>query len=112
MYGNTRAVAEAIGEGWPDDLDLLVVGGPTQIHGMTTAFSRRLAISATEGGARRGRPRRRRGAGPGRLAARSARRARMQGRRLRHPLERPAREDRSRVTRDRPAAALGRGRLR
>jgi hypothetical protein len=61
MYGNTRAVAEAIGEGWgdgahvcalrdaampPDDLELLVVGGPTQIHGMTTAFSRRLAIDA------------------------------------------------------------------
>jgi hypothetical protein len=61
MYGNTRAIAEAIGEGWgsgarvcalrdagvtPDNLALLVVGGPTQIHGMTTAFSRRLAINA------------------------------------------------------------------
>lgn len=61
MYGNTRAIAEAIGEGWgdgahvcalrdagvpPADLELLVVGGPTQIHGMTTAFSRRLAINA------------------------------------------------------------------
>jgi hypothetical protein len=61
MYGNTRAIAEAIAEGWgedaracpvrdagapPDDLELLVVGGPTQIHGMSTAFSRRLAINA------------------------------------------------------------------
>jgi len=61
MYGNTRVIAEAIAEGWgdgaqvrpvreagvpPDDLELLVVGGPTQIHGMTTAFSRRLAINA------------------------------------------------------------------
>src|SRR5579884_3673556 len=61
MYGNTRAIAEAIAEGYgegasarpvrdagvpPGDLDLLVVGGPTQIHGMTTSFSRRVAISA------------------------------------------------------------------
>lgn len=60
MYGNTRAIAEAIADGLgdgarvcplreaalPDDLQLLVVGGPTQIHGMTTAFSRRLAINA------------------------------------------------------------------
>jgi hypothetical protein len=61
MYGNTRAIAEAVAEGWgdgaracplreagvpPDDLELLVVGGPTQIHGMTTAFSRRMAINA------------------------------------------------------------------
>jgi hypothetical protein len=61
MYGNTRAIAEAIAEGWGDDaracplheagvpetgLDMLVVGGPTQIHGMTTSFSRRLAINA------------------------------------------------------------------
>jgi hypothetical protein len=61
MYGNTRAVAEAIADGWgdgarvatlreagapPEGVDLLIVGGPTQIHGMTTAFSRRLAINA------------------------------------------------------------------
>lgn len=61
MYGNTRAIAKAIAEGWgdgadtctvrdaatpPADLELLVVGGPTQIHGMTTSFSRRIAINA------------------------------------------------------------------
>ncbi len=61
MYGNTRAVAEAIAEGWGDgaavqhvrdvegprdDVDLLVVGGPTHIHGMSTAPSRQMAINA------------------------------------------------------------------
>ena len=61
MYGNTRAIAEAIAEGWgegaavqhvraagtpPEDIDLLVVGGPTHIHGITTALSRQLAINA------------------------------------------------------------------
>jgi hypothetical protein len=61
MYGNTRAIAEAIAEGWgdgavvrhvrdaeapSDDVDLLVVGGPTHLHGMTTALSRQLAINA------------------------------------------------------------------
>lgn len=63
MYGNTRAVAEAvadgIGPGWtttvravheagavPDDVDLLVVGGPTHMHGLSTAMSRRMAAAA------------------------------------------------------------------
>ena len=58
MYGNTRAVAEAIGEGMrtihdvvvvpvgkagPDVLDgaqILVVGGPTHVHGMSRPRSR------------------------------------------------------------------------
>ncbi|HEX5192070.1 MAG TPA: flavodoxin domain-containing protein [Solirubrobacteraceae bacterium] len=58
VYGNTRAVAEAIADGLDgadvvpvhrapaqlDDVDLLVVGGPTHMHGMTTARSRRLAV--------------------------------------------------------------------
>ena len=51
IYGNTRAIAEAIAEGLggapavsPAELpadaaqaDLLVVGGPTHIHGMATS---------------------------------------------------------------------------
>ena len=60
MYGNTHAVAEAVAEslgpnvdvravheagGIPADLDLLVVGGPTHIHGLTTAMSRKMAVS-------------------------------------------------------------------
>jgi hypothetical protein len=64
MYGNTRAVAEAIGEGLgpvhevtvvpvgragPEVVDgaqLLVVGGPTHIHGMTRPRSREGAAEA------------------------------------------------------------------
>lgn len=60
MYGNTRAVAEAIAEGLggspvravheageaPEQRDLLVVGGPTHMHGLTTALSRRMAAEA------------------------------------------------------------------
>ena len=61
MYGNTRAVANAVAEslgpnvdvrpvheagGIPGDLDLLVVGGPTHMHGLTTAMSRKMAVSA------------------------------------------------------------------
>jgi hypothetical protein len=66
VYGNTRAVAEAIAEGLaplgavevqsvyetadadPDAVDLLVVGGPTHMHGLTSALSRRLAVQAGE----------------------------------------------------------------
>jgi hypothetical protein len=66
VYGNTRAVAEAIAEGLEalgavqakpvcetadsdlDHVDLLVVGGPTHMHGMTSSLSRRLAIQAGE----------------------------------------------------------------
>ena len=63
IYGNTRAVAEAIAEGLGDaavrpvhDLadaalpahDLLVVGGPTHMHGLTTALSRKQAVAAAK----------------------------------------------------------------
>jgi len=66
IYGNTRAVAEAIAEGLaplgsvevrsvfdaddsgPDAVDLLVVGGPTHMHGMTSSFSRKAAVQAGE----------------------------------------------------------------
>jgi flavodoxin len=62
MYGNTRAIAEAIAEGLggspvravheageaPEQRDLLVVGGPTHMHGLTTALSRRLAAEAAK----------------------------------------------------------------
>lgn len=60
VYGNTRAVAEAIAEGLGDadvvavheatdriiDTDLLVVGGPTHMHGLATARSREIAAEA------------------------------------------------------------------
>jgi len=63
MYGNTRAVAEAIAEGFgdgadvrhvrqagvPDDeVDLLIAGGPTHIHGMTTSLSRHMTIRGAQ----------------------------------------------------------------
>jgi hypothetical protein len=63
MYGNTRAVADAIAEGFgsdvevrsvqeagsvPGDVDLLVVGGPTHMHGLSTAMSRKMAASAAK----------------------------------------------------------------
>src|SRR6185437_6033445 len=64
MYGNTRAVAEAIADGLgdapvmtPGELpaggaqpDLLIVGGPTHIHRMATARSRRAALDAARPG--------------------------------------------------------------
>lgn len=64
MYGTTHEVAERISSGLSDAgsvetvpvsdatpervaaADLLVVGGPTHIHGMSTAMSRRQAVSA------------------------------------------------------------------
>lgn len=60
IYGNTRAVAEAIAEGLGagdvvsvrdaasgiHDAALLIVGGPTHIHGLATASSRRAALEA------------------------------------------------------------------
>jgi hypothetical protein len=66
IYGNTRAVADAIAEGLAplgsvevrsvydgddsdaDAADLLVVGGPTHMHGMTSSFSRKAAVQAGE----------------------------------------------------------------
>lgn len=60
IYGNTRLIAEAIAEGLGDvpalpvheaaelqlDVELLVVGGPTHLHGLTTAKSRQVAVEA------------------------------------------------------------------
>ena len=66
MYGNTHAIADAIAEGAraagadvsvqavcdasPETgaADLLVVGGPTHMHGLTSEFSRKMAASAAE----------------------------------------------------------------
>jgi len=65
VYGNTRAIAEAIAAGLTaagheskavavadapraPDVDLLIVGGPTHMHGLTTSMSRRLAVKAAE----------------------------------------------------------------
>ncbi|MEV7180215.1 flavodoxin domain-containing protein [Kitasatospora sp. NPDC093679] len=66
MYGDTREIAEAIAEGIREarpgttavcrpvalvtaggtrDVDLLVVGGPTHVRGMSNALSRRVAVS-------------------------------------------------------------------
>ena len=62
MYGNTRQVAEAVAEGLGGaqvvpvqragahaaDVDLLVVGGPTHMHGLATTSSRRMAVEAAK----------------------------------------------------------------
>jgi Flavodoxin len=66
IYGNTRAIAEAVAEGLresgeatvrshdqidPADLsaaDVLVVGAPTHMHGLPTNFSREMAAKASE----------------------------------------------------------------
>ncbi|MFI8454615.1 flavodoxin family protein [Kitasatospora sp. NPDC085464] len=69
MYGNTREIAEAIAEGVHQadpgaavdclpvaeadaditrTADLLVVGGPTHMHGMSSGLSRRMAATAEE----------------------------------------------------------------
>ena len=66
IYGNTRAVAEAIGGGLgsgmevevravnevePDSLsgaDLVVVGGPTHMHGLASSMSRKMAVKGAE----------------------------------------------------------------
>jgi hypothetical protein len=67
MYGNTRRVAEAVAAGLGEhlrvdvvevsraamtiqpDLELLVVGGPTHIHGMTTTRTRSSAAERASG---------------------------------------------------------------
>lgn len=60
VYGNTRAVAEAIADGLGSaeaipvheaagrgqQVELLVVGGPTHVHGMSTPRSRDAAVQA------------------------------------------------------------------
>lgn len=67
VYGNTRAVAEAIAAGLggaevlpvheatgrAEDAELLVAGGPTHVHGMTTTRSRQSAVEGAreDGGA-------------------------------------------------------------
>ena len=62
VFGNTRAIAEAIAEGLGSvpvlpvheaahrrgTVDLLVVGGPTHMHGLSTARSRRLAADGVQ----------------------------------------------------------------
>lgn len=58
VYGNTRAVAEAIAEGLgaqalpvqearasAEEADLLIVGGPTHMHGLATTQSRKAAVA-------------------------------------------------------------------
>jgi hypothetical protein len=75
VYGNTHDVAEAIAEGVREaqpeaavaclpvaqagpevtrGADLLVVGGPTHMHGMSSGLSRRMAVSAEARKARGG----------------------------------------------------------
>ncbi len=62
MYGNTHALAESVAEGLGgatvlaahdaagrvDDAELLVVGGPTHMHGLATSMSRKAAAEAAE----------------------------------------------------------------
>lgn len=67
MYGNTHLVADAIAAGWRDadgdaevvpvteatpnrmaDVEVLVVGGPTHVHGMTRPSTRKAAVEAAE----------------------------------------------------------------
>ena len=77
MFGNTHEVAEAIGDGvrmaQPDaavecvpvaeavpelikSTDLLIVGGPTHIRGMTSGFSRKMGVSGEEKAEAKGEP--------------------------------------------------------
>ena len=66
MYGNTHLIADAIGAGLRTafdvrvvpvsqvsgeiiaDADLLVVGGPTHVHGMSRASTRNAAVQAAD----------------------------------------------------------------
>jgi hypothetical protein len=71
MYGNTGSIARAIAEGLMSHgevsllpvapgvstaADLLVLGGPTHAHGMSTAMSRKAIETAAEEAHRRGEP--------------------------------------------------------
>jgi hypothetical protein len=77
MFGNTQEVAQAISDGIRDadpsaaaqcvpvreaaaeqveSTDLLIVGGPTHIRGMTSGFSRKMGISSEEKAEARGEP--------------------------------------------------------
>ncbi len=77
MFGNTHEVAQAIGDGirnaQPDadvqcvgvvdaspelikSTDLLVIGGPTHIRGMTSGLSRRMGISGEQNAEAKGEP--------------------------------------------------------
>jgi hypothetical protein len=77
MFGNTHEVAAAIGDGvreaQPDadvecvpvgeaapelikSTDLLIVGGPTHIRGMTSGFTRKMGVSAEEEAEAKGEP--------------------------------------------------------
>ena len=77
MFGNTHEVATAIGDGvrqaQPDadveclavaeaspelikSTDLLVVGGPTHMRGMTSGFSRKIGVSSEEKAEAKGEP--------------------------------------------------------
>ena len=62
IYGNTHALADAIAEGFvpgvevrsvhetgsvPGDVEFLVVGGPTHMHGLSTAMSRKMAVAGS-----------------------------------------------------------------
>jgi len=66
MFGNTHAIADAVGEGLEPmlevvvvplaeagrersgDADLFVVGGPTHFHGMSRAFTRKWAVATAQ----------------------------------------------------------------
>ena len=63
MYGNTHAVADAIAAGIGDgaevrsvheagslsgDVDLLVVGGPTHMHGLSSGMTRKMSANAAK----------------------------------------------------------------
>ena len=66
MYGNTHAIADAIAQGLEpgnrvsvvpvagaseellDGADLVVVGGPTHVHGMSRASTRKAAVEAAD----------------------------------------------------------------
>jgi hypothetical protein len=63
MYGNTPATPQPLAEGLggdteiravheggdvPHEVELLVAGGPTHMHGLSTSMSRRMAVSAAK----------------------------------------------------------------